>query len=214
MSSESAQSTSNNIFINYREQTKRAKIEEAVNYCRDLGSKWIKFIGIAGSVSYLPEPDDDVDIFLIAEEGKLWLVLLKAFAIRRIRGHSNICLSLNMDEKYALQLFSGQMSRLQQRDARNVIPISGDEFYRHLLNRDHISPGFGRFGKIITTVNSSIFVILGSYLILKGFYKNKRKFIKQHGNFSTRVSSRFFYLDSSKYRRLELEESMGAGDVS
>ncbi|MEM0158510.1 MAG: hypothetical protein QW812_03270 [Thermoplasmataceae archaeon] len=201
-------------FLDYRQQAKRERIEEAINYSRKLGAKRLKFIGICGSVSYLPDPDDDIDLFLVTERGMLWTTLLRAFIARRIGRHQRICLSLNMDEEYASRLFSGGLSGLQRKDAEMVISIYGDKFYNNLRS---MPIGKGSYTtrkfRIPNPINFLLFAVLGTYLVLKGFYVNKYKYVSSHGEFSTHISLRYFYFDSRKYRELEKEMNGGHRDA-
>ena len=82
-------------------EVKRKKMQYAVSYLSTLGESGLAFAGISGSVSYEPKEQDDVDIFLIANDGRLWEVIFRAFIRRRILGMHDICLSLCMSASYA-----------------------------------------------------------------------------------------------------------------
>lgn len=108
------------------------KIRRGKEFSEKLWNSHIEFIGISGSVSYNPQPEDDIDIFLITKNGWLWVEILWAFILRRMMGMGDICLSLSVDRKGALKLFRN-LSSLQERDAEHVIPVRGNEFYNTLL---------------------------------------------------------------------------------
>ena len=64
--------------------TKDSKISIARKFFKLLGTRNLVFLGISGSVSYEPEPDDDVDIFIITSAGKLWSTIIRAIIVRRM----------------------------------------------------------------------------------------------------------------------------------
>ena len=117
-----------------------AKIQMARDFSERLWNGHIEFIGISGSVSYDPKPEDDIDIFLITKNGWLWPELVWAFILRRILKMEEICLSLSLDRKSAARLFQG-LNSLQEKDAMHVIPIKGHEFYLELLRRRKTNAG-------------------------------------------------------------------------
>ncbi len=194
------------------------KLQQAQLFFNKLGSRDLKFIGVAGSVSYEPRSEeDDVDIFIIAERGKLWKVLLKAFLARRMLGDKDICISLTMDEEFAENLYRRDAEYVVASDAVHVIPLFGSEYYEMLLS---ISPFVERYfpghmRKVDSLYDSRplsfpsisdyiIFLVLGPYLIMRSL-KNNKVLMKTNIEkcFRVRTGFRYFYLDSVKYGNLK-----------
>ncbi|MCL4337492.1 MAG: hypothetical protein M1129_04205 [Candidatus Thermoplasmatota archaeon] len=194
------------------------KLQQAQLFFSRLGSRDLKFIGVAGSVSYGPSSaEDDVDIFIIAERGKLWKVLLKAFLARRLLGNKDICISLTMDEVYAEDLYRRDAEYVVASDAVHVIPLFGSEYYDMLLS---ISPFVERYfparlrkgdsvpdsrpPSVPSLLDYIIFLVLGPYLIMRSL-KNNKGLMKTNIEkcFRVRTGFRHFYLDSVKYANLK-----------
>jgi hypothetical protein len=190
-------------------ESKTRKIEQAVNFSGYLKKKSVKFIGISGSVSYEPREEDDVDVFIISEKSKLWTVILKSLIARRMVRDKEICLSLFMDADYAADFYSGSMSPLKKTDAKRVIPLHGSEYYEELLfkMKTHSNVGNnGRF-KIHSIVDFVIFLFLAPFLYIKTQINSHIDVMKkgESAKFSPKISRRYFYLDSEKYRRYEMD---------
>ncbi len=197
---------------------KLEKIHQAEVFFDHLGSKDLRFFGIAGSVSYEPESVDDVDIFIITDRGKLWKVLLKAFITRRRVGNEAICISLTMDESYAADLFARDAEYVVASDAVHVIPLFGDTYYETLLTA---SPFIERYfpsrkksqdddvlrsgsERMFPLLNYFIFILLAPYLIIRSL-RNSRILSKtnEERNFQAKTGIHHFFLDSVKYRNLK-----------
>ena len=118
-------------------QARRKKLEEANEFVHSVLSGNVLFAGVSGSVSYLPDPDDDIDIFLIVKTNRLWKELLKSFIVRRLKGNRDICLCLAFDDEYALHYYRQEISGLAVKDSLNVVSIFGGEYYSRIL---HSSP--------------------------------------------------------------------------
>lgn len=202
-------------------QARRKKLEEANEFVHSILSGNVLFVGVSGSVSYVPEPDDDIDIFLIVKTNRLWKELLKSFVIRRLRGNGDICLCLAFDDEYALQYYRKEIAGLAVKDSVNVVSIFGEEYYSRVLHSSpavmaHSSPMKAILPRDLPDVNDSsslassliniiFFVIGSSWLHLKQLYANKM--LERQG----RTSERFrtvaglhrFYLETEKYRELD-----------
>ena len=202
-------------------QARRKKLEEANEFVHSMLSGNVLFAGVSGSVSYLPDPDDDIDIFLIVKTNRLWKELLKSFIVRRLKGNRDICLCLAFDDEYALRYYKQEISGLAVKDSLNVVSIFGGEYYSRIL---HSSPAvIAQYQHIKTSnsedladvkernswessiINGIFFVIGSSWLYLKQLYVNKM--LERQG----RTSERFrtvaglhrFYLETEKYRELD-----------
>ena len=190
-------------------QSKTRKIEQAVNFSVLLKKKWVKFIGISGSVSYEPKEDDDVDVFIISEKRKLWTVILRSLITRRIIRDNEICLSLFMDADYAADFYSGSMSPLKKMDAKKVIPLHGSEYYQELLNRMkfHSNKDNDQNATILGIIDFAVFLFLAPFLYIKTQINSHMDIIRkgESAKFSPRISRKYFYLDSEKYRKYEMD---------
>ena len=202
-------------------QARRKKLEEANEFVHSMLSGDVLFAGVSGSVSYIPEPDDDIDIFLIVKTNRLWKELLKSFVVRRLSGNSDVCLCLAFDDEYALHYYRHEISGLAVKDSINVVSIFGDEYYSRILHSSpavmaHYPPMKTSLSADLADMNESnswasslinviFFVIGSSWLYLKQLYVNKM--LDRQG----RTSERFrtvaglhrFYLETEKYRELD-----------
>lgn len=190
-------------------QPKTRKVQQAINFSGLMKKKWVKFIGISGSVSYEPKEEDDVDVFIISEKSKLWTVILRALIARRILRDREICLSLFMDEEYAAHFYSGDMSPLKKLDAKQVIPIHGSEYYQELLKRMkfHTNPENDLDTDMHGIIDFLVFLFLAPFLYIKTQINSHMDIIKkgESAKFSPMISRKYFYLDSEKYRRYEMD---------
>ncbi|MEM0128415.1 MAG: hypothetical protein QXO03_04955 [Thermoplasmatales archaeon] len=198
---------------------KERKIKEAGDFFTKLSARNALFIGISGSVSYEPKENDDVDIFLIAKDGLLWLSILSIFIFRRVFRFKDLCLSLSMDGSYAIEFFKGMGEGLAARDSLKVIPIFGEAYYKSVLN---LSPAFNdgrtadeparvRAPLLLIPLEILAFIFVSSWVNLKGIYNNRPRHAGREGGFKTVFSMHKFYLDTEKYKRLK--ESYLRGEV-
>lgn len=191
-----------------------AKIQMARDFSERLWNRHLEFIGISGSVSYSPKPEDDIDIFLIAKNGWLWLELVWAFMLRRILRMEDICLSLSLDRKNATILFQ-DLNSLQERDAMHVIPVKGHEFYLELLQRRKISGSNGidpesshNSNKVSSRsfmglINMALFLMMSPLQKMKELRFNSLKLTSQPEMvYHIVMDPGRLILDSEKYRKL------------
>lgn len=190
------------------------KIQIAEQFSERLWNRHIEFIGISGSVSYTPEPTDDIDIFIITKTGWLWPELFWAFMLRRILRMNDICLSLSLDSRSAGILFR-KLTMLQERDAMHVIPVKGKDFYLELLRERNVIGGKGKFpGELNKSAKAAQrtfmeLVNIAFYLVLSPMQKIKELRFNSI-NIQTspdkvyhiRMDPGRLILDSEKYRRL------------
>ncbi len=209
-------------------QARKKKLVEATAFVHSILSGNILFVGVSGSVSYVPEPDDDIDIFLIVKTNRLWKELLKSFVIRRLRGSSDICLCLAFDNKYASHYYGKEISGLAVKDSVNVVSIFGDEYYSRILQSSpaviaNYPPMKVSLSEDLVDVNDNIswvssliniifFVIGSSWLFLKQLYVNKM--LDRQGRdserFRTIAGLHRFYLETEKYRELDRKYREGS----
>lgn len=196
---------------------REAYISEGKAYLKIMGHKGIRVSAIVGSTSYEPRIGDDIDIFIISERDIMWYVFLRALMIRRLGKFKKICLSLLMDEKYAVDYFSNLRDPLIKSDAFHSIVYCGLEFYNDLLQRipvesekerrDMFAKGIRNNGKgglpriHNYILNSLSMIVVLPPVLLKGMINSKR-LKKSGGSFKTVYGWGRFYLDSEKYNRL------------
>lgn len=196
---------------------KEQKIRYARNYARLLGTEGLRFVGISGSVSYEPEANDDVDLFIITENRRLWSIVLKAMIVRRLTGMHDICLSLFMEQRYAERYYDSTKDRLAIRDSQHVIPIYGGDYYEGMLREHGIKVGENSPRCVDAIVGTKripggsvlsilLFAPVAAFLMLKGLYCNSklRRIGGLRNAFSTVVRVDRFYLDSEKYHRMRM----------
>ena len=201
---------------------KRKKIRYAEKYSSLIGEKNLLFLGISGSVSYEPAEPDDVDIFIISRNSSLWLLLTRCFILRRLYGFGDICLSLILDERSAYEMYGKGLSSLRKRDALNVIPLVGSDYYSELLSRTLGEGIGGKVGAVSSRESEGIlvrfldiiaFIFVSPVIYIKSLRTSSmdRKNGKGTGGFATILSRGFFYFDSEKYhaisRNLEQDRS-------
>ncbi|GBC75449.1 hypothetical protein HRbin06_00767 [archaeon HR06] len=184
--------------------------------------KNILFISVCGSTAYRSaKASDDIDIFLIAKKGRLWITLLKAFfmaRVYRLKGKIKginlpFCFSYVMDEEEFEKEFSSNTSFFFAREALTLDILYGHEFYLKkikenkailkLLNK--VKPRIYNIkledeGKDIFSskfLNKLIFFLLGKYVKLKAIIKNLK-----YPSFSVITKEGKLLLESDKYKFL------------
>ncbi len=190
--------------------TREEKIAVGAKFIKLLNKRYIEFAGITGSVSYTPDPYDDIDIFIIAKTGMAWKSILDAILKRRIYKLNDICISLVMDADFAFSYFGKLTDRLIIRDTLNTIPVYGQDFYYEvILNCPSISSILGANKSINSLYRDRrkyatsllAFLSLSPLILVKSIYNNFRE-MKSGGGFDIHISFNSFYLDSYKYRVL------------
>ena len=197
------------------ESTKDSKISMAREFFDRLGTRNLLFLGISGSVSYEPEPDDDVDIFFITQVGKLWSTIIRAMIIRRIYRLDPICLSLCLDSVSAEKMFDENHDFIVARDSLHVLPLFGNSYYDKLVRGSTLIMTFfpeefhpqdkPAFKARRTGPQEYVLYILSSvYLEVKGLLTNHRYKTADENEhcFRTVLGFHRFYLDSLKYQKL------------
>ena len=190
------------------------KIQIAREFSERLWNRHIEFIGISGSVSYTPEPGDDIDIFLITKNGWLWPELFWAFLLRRILRMNEICLSLSLDSSSAGLLFQ-RLTHLHERDAMHVIPMKGKDFYCELLRQRQVVDAQGDVPALSNSttklapktfmglINIVFFLLMSPLQKLKEIRFNSLYFrTEPEVIYHIRMGPGTLILDSEKYRKL------------
>jgi hypothetical protein len=103
-----------------------------------------KLIAVCGSVAYgSAVASDDIDLFIITRENRMWLFFLKALLLARacnikasITGEkANFCLSYVQDEKYFEEEIKHHITPLIAREFLSIRVLTGINYYITLLDR-------------------------------------------------------------------------------
>jgi glycosyltransferase involved in cell wall biosynthesis len=161
--------------------------------------RWIRCIGISGSVAYgEPEPGDDLDFFVVTRSGALWWVLALTHLLLRTerwagrdRERPPLCFNYVLDDTAVREDFEDSRGFLFAREALQVQVLEGDAYYRGLLagapwmgaeiprlyTQRTQSPGDCRPSRasfVIRIGNALAFGILAPYLQIAGIWRNHR----------------------------------------
>ncbi|MCL6002169.1 MAG: hypothetical protein M0Z77_07200 [Thermoplasmatales archaeon] len=196
------------------ETAKDRKIREAREFFSRINTRNTLFIGISGSVSYEPREGDDIDIFLISKTNRMWTSILEVLMFRRIYRFNDLCLSLCMDDSYAVPYFTNLENGLAVRDSTKVIPISGEPYFNDLIRRSTLIlqklneegskrvSGSSLKGSIFNPLEFLAYVFVASWINLKAIIVSKFNPQKGEGVFNTIFSLHSCYFDTEKYRTL------------
>jgi len=108
-------------------------------------SPGIALAAVSGSVAYKSSRDlDDIDIFLVAHPGRLWLSLFRALLLSRaynLKGRVlgrqiNFCICYAVDTDCCERELSRRRTPLIAREILTIQPIVGDDFYRLLITKN------------------------------------------------------------------------------
>ncbi len=191
---------------------------------------WLRLAGVSGSTAYgAAKPDDDVDFFLVAPAGRMWITLtLAMLEAKRTRWQNRklpvFCFNRITEEAACARSFRETRDPLFAREALNLKVLHGGGFYRSLLQAspwmgepfpglyerklgEHSAeavPPAGRGGRGWSLVNALAFVSLATYLSLVGLIRNARleKQGRQEARFRTVVARDFCAYESRKYDEL------------
>lgn len=196
------------------ETARDRKIREAMEFFSKINTRNSLFIGISGSVSYEPREDDDIDIFLIAKTNRLWTSILEILLFRRIYRFKDLCLSLCMDDSYAVPYFTNLKDGLAVRDSTKVIPISGESYFNTLIRRSrlilkrlnekeqYIDENKSMKGPLFSPMEFLSFVFVATWINIRAIVVSKFNPQKGEGTFSTVFSLHSCYFDTEKYKVL------------
>ena len=198
---------------------KTAKVASGSAFILHLPERLVSFAGISGSVSYDPRSEDDIDIFIIANQDCLWLTLLYALIVRRLCGFKEICLSLSMDRSFAHELFSKSLDQLTARDATRVIPVVGSQYYGELLQLSPLTRQHDAGNQVVPAKDASSSAALkllnfAAYLLVGTYQQAKTRMTNHHFKasgksqecFEAKMGLHHFFLDSLKYRLIREAE--------
>jgi hypothetical protein len=187
----------------------------------------VRMLAVAGGNSYKSaRRGDDIDIFCVTTKDSLWVFMLKALVLARLRGLSRhgppLCFSYVIDEERARTEFGEEKDGLFARDALSATVMVGRGFYRELLAEGswmrryfprmyelrsaalgRVQPQVGhRKGSYV--LNSFLYCVVGSYVRMKAALLN-RKYISRGESssvFQSRVGKDHCIYESDRYKRL------------
>ena len=167
-------------------------------------SPYMKLMAVCGSVAYGSAGcSDDIDLFILTEENRMWLTFFKALLLARIFNikaaingeRTDFCLSYMQDKKSFEEEIMRRRNPLFAREFLSLYIIDGMSCYRDLLERTRWMSGIfpklyslrmfdhsksdkcGKFRQEIQvqdSLNLFVYVLLGGFLRLKAFLRNLR----------------------------------------
>lgn len=204
------------------DRVKFYKVSAGEKFIRIIPKDHIMFCGISGSVSYNPKRDDDIDLFMITEDGFLWRTVMSTFLRRRFHRNPDICLSLVYDHSFAVKYFNEIIDGLPLADSLKVIRVFGAEYYDHLLmNSVRLNKYFRNEERItylqsqkenrrkfsINPIEVFSFLTCSAVLILKSIFINWK--LKRSGDngstYKPVLSFHRFVLESERYKAMDRE---------
>ena len=166
---------------------------------------YMKLMAVCGSVAYgSAKCSDDIDLFILTEENRMWLTFFKALLLARIFNikaaingeRTDFCLSYIQDKKSFEEEIIRRRNPLFAREFLSLYIIDGMNCYLELLERtswmsdifpklytlrmfDHIkNEGCGaKFRQRLQagdSLNLFVYVLLGGFLRLKALLRNLR----------------------------------------
>jgi hypothetical protein len=222
-------------YLVQREIRKRAAAKRNTSVAREFarlcGDRKIPLIALSGSTSYQSASEtDDLDFFVIARSGSLWIFLARALLLARVfrlvRGRvPRICFSYAMDQEFAERAFSTSNDALFARDALTATVLSGSESYAGLLKKSSwISNHFPRLYRRRTSevgsdekletlakssgaskfLNNLLWIIVGRYIRAKSNLLNQKftKSAKPSSLFAVNIGPDHCIFESVRYSNL------------
>lgn len=215
-----------------REEAQRrsmANISAARAFGRTLAGRDLEVIAVSGSTSYLSaSARDDLDLFCVTTKGRVWVFLLKALVMARLRRLSDrratpVTFSCVMDRKRADEMFSTDNGALFARDALMARVVSGHRSYAELLDeaswiQRYFPRLYGRRGKREALPHSSerpsllpygplnllLYRTVGSFIRAKASLHNRRLAREGKGMalFRLRIGADHLIYESRRYQAL------------
>ncbi len=190
----------------------------------------LEVLAVSGSTAFGgAEPEDDIDFFLVAARGRLWVQLLGAMAIAKLHRMANpgtptFCFNRATELEPCREVFLYPGDALFAREALSLKVLHGGGRFRELLRSAawmsaHF-PGLYRGAVRVDSAgdpepprprsalwslaNVAGFLVLAPYLSLVGIVRNAR--MRRQGRtealFRTVVRYRFFSYESNKFEAL------------
>jgi len=206
-----------------------ANISAARTFASRLTGRGLEIMAVSGSNSYLSASEgDDLDLFCVTSEGKMWVFLLRALAITRLRRLLGRCtpqvtFSFVMDRKRAAEIFSMDNGALFARDALMARVVSGHLGYAALMDQaSWIEKYFPKLyrsrengdarrllpkrqsGRCNGLLNRVLYLMVGSFIRVKASLHNRM--LARDGNdmalFRLRIGPDHLIYESKRYQAL------------
>jgi hypothetical protein len=207
----------------------RTNLSHAARFASLLLPGGFDLVAVSGSTSYgSASRSKDLDLFCVAQEGRLWTSMTRALVMARIYrllspGSPQICISCVMGLRYATARFSKVQSPLFARDALQTRVMKGHETYRSLmsaaawisgyyprayeaedLQRAHMGPLAGP-SAFEGAADRLLFSVVGRYLRFKAKALNAR--LRKRGAvddvFEIRIGADHLVYESRRYAALQ-----------
>ena len=171
---------------------------------------WVRCVSVTGSVAYgEPQPEDDLDLFVVVRKGALWWFLgytylaLRIERWRRGRGFGPVaCFNYTIEDSTAAEALTERRDFLSARDALSAKPILGASYYQGLLARcPWMATEIPRLYAVrarpsddpdslpapiaLRVADAVVYPLLATYLQLAGLWRNARNRSNETGAFRT-----------------------------
>lgn len=222
-----------------RGEAYRAAAEQLVRGPLRASCRWVRCIGISGSVAYgEPADGDDLDLFVVTRAGSLWWFLAVALAslwLARRRGGGSPraipCLNYVLDDMRAERVFASERGFLFAREALTVETVVGERYYAGLLDRapwmaQEVPRLYERRTRTtganeparasfpVRLVNAAAFLVLAPYLQAVGLVRNRR--LRLEGRrahlFDTRTEPHGMMFASRRFESIRRMQEPGPAD--
>jgi hypothetical protein len=203
----------------------------------------VKLFAVSGGNSYQRAREgDDIDFFCVTTRDSLWIFMLRTLILARLyrmtRRSPQFCFSYVMDERMVQSSFGDARDGLFARDALSAHVLSGEHFYRSLLEgadwmesyfprmyRYKISNAEGAVDRPFTkrgsrALNSFLYYTVGTYVRVKAFLANERYRKKKNvpAIFRVRIDRDHCIYESNRYKWLRrvynTPATLGTGGIS
>ncbi|MGA7923166.1 MAG: hypothetical protein WCA77_04245 [Thermoplasmata archaeon] len=205
--------------------------------------RWTRCLGLTGSVAFgEPQAGDDLDFFVVARPGSVWIFLVLTYLSIRLRSRPRLdgepviaCFNFVIDDVRARTEFARPRGFQFAREALSMRILKGESYYQDLLRAspwmskeiprlyaERISsgtrPSESPTPLFARVVNACLFPVLAGYLQLAGLYRNARS--RRSGSvsesFRSETTLRRLVFTSRKWQRLAdhyRDASVGEGSV-
>ncbi len=186
-----------------RERASDSVIAEAWSHVETLARfPFVRMLALSGASAHRNMRDDDLDLFAVVEDGKLWATLLAVTVWAKLRGlRRTICLNYIVSDR-ALALFDTDPFTAQQ--AASLKPVYGFGVYdRFVAENPFIRRQFPNFDPVRQRSRYRELSAVGAKVVLEGFLRAG----------PVQLLELFSRAVFRPYLRRKAGTSVGAGDV-
>jgi predicted nucleotidyltransferase len=130
----------------FREKTSKKFRGTAEAFIKDLKRRtpYVELMAVCGSVAYGSAKDtDDIDLFILSEENRMWLTFFKALLLARVFNmkakvigeRTDFCLSYMQDKQHFEEEITRHRSPLFAREFLSLYVIDGTNCYGSILKK-------------------------------------------------------------------------------